>query len=219
MSGSAETNGRTIAEQIGAQIFIDGWGLVAPANPALAARLAEKAAKVSHDGESVYAAMVLAAMEAEAFVSKDVDHLIDTGLSFIPPASQLASMIAEIRQWADVDGDWLKTRQRIEDNYGYDKFYGVCHVMPNHSIMILALLYGGHSFHEAMHIINTCGWDTDCNSGNVACLVALMHGLEAFENGPDWRGPLGDRALISSADGGYSINNAVKIAYDIVEMG
>lgn len=85
--------------------------------------------------------------------------------------------------------------------------------------MVLSLLYGGHSFHEAMHIINTCGWDTDCNSGNIGCLVALMHGMKAFEGGPDWRGPLADRALISSADGGYSINNAARIAYDIVNMG
>jgi len=128
-------------------------------------------------------------------------------------------MINEIRKWCHEDQDWLKTRQRIEDNYGYDKYCGNCHIMPNHAIMILSLIYGGHSFHEAMHIINTCGWDTDCNSGNVACLVALMHGMEAFEFGPDWRGPLADRVLISSADGGYSINNAARIAYDIVNIG
>ncbi|KXT12556.1 hypothetical protein AC579_7492 [Pseudocercospora musae] len=37
-SGSIKTNGKTIAEQIGAQIFIDGWAMVAPGNPALAAQ-------------------------------------------------------------------------------------------------------------------------------------------------------------------------------------
>jgi hypothetical protein len=85
--------------------------------------------------------------------------------------------------------------------------------------MISVLIYAGNDFHSAMHIINTCGWDTDCNSGNVGCLVAIMHGLAAFEDGPDWRGPLADRALISSADGGYSVNNAVKIAYDVADLG
>jgi ADP-ribosylglycohydrolase len=49
-SGSIAVNGQTVAEQIGAQIFIDGWAMVAPGQPALAARLAEQAAKVSHDG-------------------------------------------------------------------------------------------------------------------------------------------------------------------------
>ncbi|KAI1841907.1 hypothetical protein JX266_011877 [Neoarthrinium moseri] len=218
-SGSIQTNGKTVAEQIGAQIFIDGWALVAPGNPALAAKLAKAAGSVSHDGESVYAAVLWAAMEAEAFVSNDVDHLLDTGLQFIPEESLIATLIKDVRGWAKEDGDWMKARQKIEDKYGYDKFCGMCHVVPNHGIMIMALLYGGHDFHEAMHIINTCGWDTDCNSGNVGCLVAIMHGLSAFEGGPDWRGPLADRALISSADGGYTVNNASRIAYDLFNLG
>ncbi|KAL6248261.1 hypothetical protein RBB50_004516 [Rhinocladiella similis] len=217
-SGSIEQNGKTVAEQIGAQIFIDGWALVAPGNPALAAKLAKAAGTVSHDGESVYAAVLWAAMEAEAFNSKDVTHLLDTGLSFIPRDCLIAKVIAEIRGWAKQDQDWLKTRQRIEDTYGYDKFCGICHVVPNHGIMIMTLLYA-KDFHEAMHMINTCGWDTDCNSGNVGCLFALMYGVKAFEGGPDWRGPVADRALVSSADAGYATNNAARITHDVVNMG
>ncbi|RMZ79929.1 hypothetical protein DV738_g3051, partial [Chaetothyriales sp. CBS 135597] len=219
LSGSIQTNGKTVAEQIGAQIFIDGWAIVAPGNPALAARLAQAAGSVSHDGVAVHAATLWAAMEAEAFVSSDVDHLLDVGLSFIPADSLISNLVSDIRRWAKIDGDWEKTRQRIEDVYGYDKFLGVCHVMPNHGIMISALIYGGHDFHQAMHIINTSGWDTDCNSGNIGCLVAIMHGLAAFDGGPDWRGPLADRALISSADVGYSLNNAARITYDLVNLG
>lgn len=218
-SGSIDTNGKTVAEQIGAQIFIDGWAMVAPGNPALAAKLAEAAGKVSHDGESVYAAKLWAAMEAEAFVSKDVEHLLETGLKFVPDNAEIARLIKDVRTWAKEDGDWMTTRNRIEKTYGYDKFCGNCHVMPNHGIMIMALLYAGHDFHEAMHIINTCGWDTDCNSGNVGCLVAIMHGIASFDGGPDWRGPLADRALISSSNGGYSINNAAKIAIDVANFG
>lgn len=218
-SGAITTNGKTVAEQIGAQIFIDGWAMVAPGNPKWAAYLAQQAGSVSHDGESVYAAMLWAAMEAEAFVSKDVNHLLDTGLNFVPKDSAIAKLITDVRQWHATEQDWMTTRQRIEDTHGYDKYHGVCHIMPNHGIMILALLYGGHDFTEAMYIINTCGWDTDCNSGNVGCLLAIMHGLAAFEGSTDWRGPVGDRALISSADGGFSIANATNLAYEVANMG
>lgn len=218
-SGAIETNGPTIAEQIGAQIFIDGWAMVAPGQPELAARLAEKAARVSHDGEAVNAAKLWAAMEAEAFVSNDVNHLLETGLNVIPGNSLITQLITDVKKWSRVDNDWKTTRQRIQDNYGYDKYRGVCHIVPNHAIMIMALIYGGHSFNEAMHIINTCGWDTDCNSGNVGCLVALMHGLVAFEDDLDWRGPGPGRVLISSADGGFSINNAANIALGIANYG
>ena len=218
-SGSIKTNGKAVAEQIGAQIFIDGWAMVAPGNPSLAAKLAEAAGSVSHDGDSVHAAKLWAAMEAEAFVSKDVNHLLDVGLQYVPTDSLIAKLITDIRGWTKVDQDWEMTRQRIEDEYGYAKFPGNCHIIPNHGLMIMALIYAGHDFHSAMHIINTCGWDTDCNSGNIGCLVAIMNGLTAFEGGLDWRGPLADRALISSADGGYSLNNAVRITYDLANLG
>ena len=37
LSGSIQKNGKTMAEQIGGQIFIDPWGLVSPGNPGQAA--------------------------------------------------------------------------------------------------------------------------------------------------------------------------------------
>jgi ADP-ribosylglycohydrolase len=218
-SGSIATNGQAVAEQIGAQIFIDGWALVAPGQPKLAAKLAEAAGSVSHDGESVHAAKLLAAMEAEAFVSSDIDHLIDVGLSVIPGNSLIASLVRDVRAWSAELPDWREARQKIEDHYGYDKFPGNCHVVPNHALILLALIYSNGDFHRAMTIVNTAGWDTDCNSGNVGCLIGIMHGLKGLEGGPDWRGPLADRALISASDGGYAVNDAVRIACDIASLG
>jgi ADP-ribosylglycohydrolase len=218
-SGSIATNGQTVAEQIGAQIFIDGWAMVAPRQPSLAARLAEQAAKVSHDGESVHAAMLWAAMEAEAFGSSDIDHLLDTGLALIPADSLIARLIADIRVWHKANPDWRDTRQKIEDNYGYDKYPGNCHVVPNHALMVMAVLYAPHDFQKAQMIVNTSGWDTDCNAGNVGCLLGIMNGLDGLDSGPDWRGPIADRLLISSADGGNSINDAVRQAYYLTSIG
>lgn len=218
-SGSIETNGQAVAEQIGAQIFIDGWAMVAPRQPELAARLAEQAGKVSHDGESVYAAMLWAAMEAEAFGSSDIDHLIDTGLSQIPQDCLIAKLIGDIRAWHKAHPDWRDTREKIEHHYGYDKYPGNCHVVPNHALMIMAVLYAPQDFQKAQMIVNTSGWDTDCNAGNVGCLLGIMNGLEGLEEGPDWRGPIADRMLISSADGGNSINDAVRQAYFLTNLG
>lgn len=218
-SGSIATNGQPVAEQIGAQIFIDGWAMVAPGQPQLAAKLAEQAGKVSHDGESVYAAMLWAAMEAEAFSTKNIDALIDVGLSVIPADCLIAKLISDIRAWHKQHSDWRDCRQLIEDNYGYDKYPGTCHVVPNHALMIMAVLYAPDDFQKAQMIVNTSGWDTDCNAGNVGCLMGIMLGLEGIEDGPDWRGPIADRLLISSADGGNSINDAVRTAYYLVNLG
>jgi ADP-ribosylglycohydrolase len=218
-SGSIATNGKTIAEQIGAQIFIDGWAIVAAGDPALAARLAGEAARVSHDGAAVDAAKLWAAMEAEAFVSRDIEHLIDVGLDQIDGASPIARLIADIRTWRRRYADWRDARREIETHYGYDKYPGNCHVVPNHGLMVMAVLYAPGDFSLAQTIVCTCGWDTDCNAGNVGCLMGAMLGLEGLEARRDWRGPLADRMLISSADGGFAINDAVRVSGRLVDVG
>ena len=218
-SGSIAVNGTTIAEQIGAQIFIDGWALVSPGQPKLAAKLAQSAASVSHDGEAVQAAILWAAMEAEAFVSNDIGHLLEVGLDMIPSDCKIAQLIADVRAWHSQNDDWLDTRKLIEENHGYDRYPGICHVVPNHALMIMALLYAPDDFSQAQTIVNTSGWDTDCNAGNVGCLLGIKLGLEGLEGGPDWRSPIADRMLISSADGGYSINDAVRVSYRLANLG
>ncbi|MBO0796519.1 MAG: ADP-ribosylglycohydrolase family protein, partial [Ktedonobacteraceae bacterium] len=110
-SGSIALNGQVVAEQIGAQIFIDGWGMVAAGDPALAADFARRAGSVSHDGEAIYAAQVIAAMEAAAFGESDLQTLLDIGLSVIPEDSLVSRMIRDIRAWHRQEPDWRKTRE------------------------------------------------------------------------------------------------------------
>ncbi len=220
-SGSIELNGATVAEQIGAQIFIDGWAMVSPGNPEQAAYLADQAGRVSHDGEAVHAAKLLAAMEAQAFVERDVQKLIDTGLAFVPKDALIRRVVNDVRDWHAGDNcdDWERTRALIAERYGYDKFLGNCHVVPNHALIILATLYGQNSFQEAMRIANTAGWDTDCNAGNVGCLFGIRNGLAGLDAGPDFRTPIADRMYISTADGGAAITDAVIETQSLVAAG
>jgi ADP-ribosylglycohydrolase len=99
LSGAIATNGKTVAEQIGAQIFIDGWALVSPGNPGLAVELARKAASVSHDGEAIYAAELVAAMEAQAFVDPRIDQLVETGLSYLPRECLITRLVNDVLNW------------------------------------------------------------------------------------------------------------------------
>ena len=218
-SGSIETNGKVVAEQIGSQIFIDGCALVAPGDPEFAADLARRFASVSHDGEAIYGAQVVAAMEAQAFVETDLQKLIDVGISFIPKDSVIYRLIADLREWRAAESDWRKTREKIVANYGYDKFGGGCHMVPNHALIIHALLHGDGDFQKSLMIVNTCGWDTDCNSGNVGCLLGIRGGLAALENGPDWRGPVADKMFLPTADGGRSVTDALTESYHIINIG
>ena len=184
-----------------------------------AARLAHEAARVSHDGDAVHAAMLWAAMEAEAFRINNIDRLLDTGLSVIPAECRITRLVEDVRTWHRQGTDWTDTRRQIAENYGYDRYPGNCHVIPNHALMIMAVLHAPNDFHRAQMIVNTSGWDTDCNAGNVGCLQGIMLGLDGLNGGPDWRGPIADRMLISSADGGFAINDAVRVAHCIAGFG
>ena len=223
MSGSMAMNGQVVAEQIGAQIFIDGWAMVAPGDPDQAVKFAEAAARVSHDGEAVYGAKVLAAMEAMAFVENDIQKLIDIGLSYIPKDSVIARMIADLRSWHASDKDWRATRELLAANYGYDKYGGNCHMVPNHGLIIHSLLHGDGDFSETLKIVNTCGWDTDCNSGNVGCLMGILVGVDgidaSIERGIDWRGPVADRLYCPTSDGDRCISDCAREATQIINMG
>ncbi|MBS1705418.1 MAG: ADP-ribosylglycohydrolase family protein [Armatimonadetes bacterium] len=217
-SGSCELNSKILSEQIGAQIFIDGWGLICPGDPARAASFADRAARVSHDGEAVYGAKIIAAMVAEAFVESDLDRLLDKGLEFIPPSSTVSKLISDVRDWHRVEKDWRANRERLQAEYGYDKYLGQCHLIPNHGLIILSLLHGAGDFDESMAIVNTAGWDTDCNSGNVGAILGVRNGLAAFEK-RDWRGPVADRLYLPSADGGRAIADAAQEAVAVVNAG
>jgi ADP-ribosylglycohydrolase len=206
-----------LSEQIGAQIFIDGWAMVCPGDPERAAEYARRAASVSHDGEAVYAAQVVAAIEAQAFLEGDPGRLLDTGVSLIPRDSVIARVIDDVREWHAADGDWRRTRERIEERYGYHRYRGLCHVVPNHALIVLGLLYGDGDFDRSLMVVNTAGWDTDCNSGNLGCLLGIRGGLAAI--GRRWREPVADRMYLSSADGGRAITDAVSEAVHIVNAG
>jgi ADP-ribosylglycohydrolase len=218
-SGSIARNGKIVAEQIGAQIFIDGWAMVAPADPELAADLARRAASVSHDGEAIYGAQVLAAMESQAFVESDIHKLLDVGISMIPKDAVIYRMIADLRDWQAAEPDWHKTFAEIQSTYSYDQFGGNVHIVPNHALIILGLLYSDDDFQTAMKVVNTAGWDTDCNSGNLGCLLGIKNGLAGLDLGPNWRGPVADRIYLSTADGGRSITDAVNETLQVVEIG
>jgi ADP-ribosylglycohydrolase len=218
-SGAIATNGKVVAEQIGAQIFIDGWAMVAPGDPEFAADLARRAASVSHDGEAIYGAQSLAAMEALAFVEPDINALLDTALRAIPADSVVARVIHDVRNWHAQHGDWRRTREAIAATYGYDRYGGNCHMVPNHALIVLGLLYGDSNFQRSLMICNTSGWDTDCNSGNLGCLLGIKDGLRTLESGPDWRGPVADRLFLSTADGGRAITDAVTETYHVVNIG
>ena len=124
-SGSAKVNGSTVAEQIGGQIFIDSWGWVFPDNPDEAARHAEMAASVGHDGNGIYGGVFIAVCVSLAFSMKDPAAIIEKALTYIPGDSEYARVITAVRDfYTEQPEDWRAARDFLDENFGYDKYPG-----------------------------------------------------------------------------------------------
>lgn len=204
-SGSIEQNGATIAEQIGGQIFIDTWGLVCPGNPDQAAAFAREAASVTHGGNGVYGGMFVAACISEAFVEQDIIKMIEKGLSYIPENCEYTRAVRAVMEFYQAHPkDWRKCFDYVEENFGYRHYSGVCHIIPNICVMILALLYGEGDFDDTLNIANRCGWDTDCNVGNIATIMGVRGGLQDICYSK-WRKPVNDLLICSSVVGSLNI--------------
>jgi ADP-ribosylglycohydrolase len=204
-SGSIEQNGHAVAEQIGGQIFIDTWGLVCPGNPDLAAQYAEKAAGVTHGGNGIYGGVFIAACIAYAFEKKDIKKIIEKGLSYIPQDSEYTRTVRAVMAYYDKNPkNWRDCFRYIFENFGYDRYPGNCHIIPNIAVMILGLLYGEGDFSNTINITNMCGWDTDCNVGNVAAIMGVVCGLEGIDY-EKWRKPINDFLACSSVVGSLNI--------------
>lgn len=201
-SGSIEQNGKTVAEQIGGQIFIDTWGLVCPGQPELAAELAGKAASVSHDGNGIYGGQFVAAAIALSFTSSSIRDIIKNALQYIPKDCEYAKVVNDIVKYYDLHKKegWRKAFRYVDETWGYAKYPGHCHIIPNAAVMILALMYGEEDFDATLNICNMCGWDTDCNVGNVGTIMGVFCGLNKI-NYDKWRAPINDVFVLSSVLG------------------
>lgn len=206
-SGSIQQNGITVAEQIGGQIFCDTWGLITPSNPALAAEYAERGASVSHDGNGIYGARFVAAAIAAAFTEHDIRCIIETALKQIPEDCEYKRMADDIIAFylAHKHEEWRSCMDHIIANWGYDRYGGNCHIIPNSAVMIMAMLYGEGDFSATINIGNMAGWDTDCNVGNIGTILGVMVGLEGIAE--HWRRPINDFLVASSVVGCLNITN------------
>ncbi len=216
-SGSIELNGKTVAEQIGAQIFIDGWGLIHPNDPEAAADWARRAASVSHDGEAIYGAQVIAAMVAGAFGEHDLYKLQDIALAQIPPDCQIRRLVEDVRELVETYPDWKEGFAELDRTYGYGVYTSNCHIIPNHGLIHFALLHGKGDFQHSMKVVNTCGWDTDCNAGNLGCILGVRSGQNYFwQSHPSFLDPFAGRVIIPTADGGGYATNTETLTKHVV---
>ena len=164
---------------ISGQFVCETFGLIAPAMPQTAARIGLNYTHVSIDGEPAQATQLFTAMIATAFITSDIDEIIEAGMTSIDPKSSLVPIIRDVRRWQKENPtDWRATRRLVKDKYTLyesrtrnQNGYELCTAAT-----IAALLYGeGDLVKTLVHAFNF-GWDADNNAATAATIVGVIKG-------------------------------------------
>jgi ADP-ribosylglycohydrolase len=179
-------------EWIGALIRADVYGWANPGDPASAARMAWRDARLSHVRNGVYGAMFAAAMCARSVVGDDIDEVIEAGLAVVPPHSRLAAAVGHGVRLGRSDTTVEAGLDELHERYGHLHWV---HVINNAALLGFALARSRGDFHQAICIAVTGGWDTDSVGATAG---SICGGLAGARRLPDkWVEPLRNRAASS----------------------
>ncbi len=211
ISGSARLNGPVMANQIGGQIFSDCWGWICPGNPREAALLADRMASLTHDQEGRNGARFVAAAVAAAFDAASCDEILEKALAQVPAESAYAAMVRDVFSYVTSHrADPKACFSYVKEKYDYPFYPGVCHIIPNAAVMVLALLCGNGDYARTIHIAAMCGWDTDCNEGNLGAIMGTFCGIEGIPE--HYVEQVHDIVIASSALGFLNLQSVPQIA-------
>lgn len=174
---------------LGAAIRSEIWAALAPGNPHLAAQYAYEDACIDHDGEGIYAAQFLAALESKAFASSNISEIIEAGLAEIPAESQIAMAVKDTLNWCGEIRDPLAIREKIMQQYGSDNFTDVVMNIP---FIILGLILGEGDFGKSVCMAVNCGEDADCTGATLGAIMGILGDIPA-----EWLKPIGNKCVLS----------------------
>ena len=184
------------ADDIDFQIEADFAGLMSPGMVNAGAEVCDRVGHIMNYGDGWYGGVYMAAMYSLAFVSDDVEAVVEEALRVLPPESNFATCIQDVVACRRADpSDWKKAwfeveRQWAEDvgcpDFVFDP--GNIDARVNAAYVVIGLLYGGGNFGRTLEIAARCGQDSDCNPASAGGILGTMLGYGGIPAA--WRDPV-----------------------------
>ncbi|HXK58577.1 MAG TPA: ADP-ribosylglycohydrolase family protein [Acidobacteriota bacterium] len=164
---------------IAGQFVGDMWGLLAPGMPQTAARIGVNYTRATVCGEPLQTTQMIGAMIATAFLTDNVERILDAGTAALDPASVIRKIIADVRSWhRQYPDDWRTVRRLIKEKYS--RFGGALRDRNgfelNTASIVAALLYGQGDFIKTAIAAFNFGWDADCNAATALTVIGVTKG-------------------------------------------
>lgn len=172
------------SDWIGVQMRGMICGMLSPAAPLEAARLAYIDGVVSHSRNGVYGGMYAAVLTSLAFCHDDIRELLFTGTNYLPQESEYVAVVRAAFKVLEEEQEPSKAWARLEKQL---ERYNWIHAYPNIAADVFALWYGEGDFTKTMSLLAQAGNDVDCNAGLVGNVLGVISPVPQT-----WAEPIGD---------------------------
>lgn len=164
------------------QFVSETWGLISPGMPQTAARIGIHYTHVSVEGEPVQSTQMMGAMIATAFLTSDMEKILDAGAAAVDPKSVMRQILSDVRRWYQENPrDWRATRRLTKEKYckyGGQDMRDRNGVWLNGASTISALLYGDGDWIQTVRSAFNFGWDADNNAAAAGTILGILKGYK-----------------------------------------
>ena len=172
------------ADDIDYQIEADFAGLMNPGMPNSASEISDKIGHIMCYGDGWYGGVYVGAMYSLAFISNDIQYIVEEALKTIPIESTFYQCISDVIKWhKQYPDDWKQTWCELQKHYSEEVGCPDGVFVPldidakiNAAYIVLGLLYGNGDFTKTMEISTRAGQDSDCNPSSAGGILGVMLG-------------------------------------------
>ena len=174
---------------ISGQFICESFGLLAPAMPQTAARIGLNYTHVTIDSEPAQTTQLFTTMIATAFITDDMDNILEAGLKAIDKNCAIRKIVNDVRKWHRLyPKDWRTTRKLIKEKYSLHG--GQMRDRNGHELntasTMTALLYGQGDFVKTLITAFNFGWDADNNAATSGTIIGVIKGYRWMMQ-QDWK--------------------------------
>jgi hypothetical protein len=174
------------ADCIDYQIESDFAGLMSPGMPNTASVISDKIGHIMNYGDGWYGGVFVGAMYSLAFISSDLNYIINGALKTIPEQSEFYQAIHDVINWhMKFPNDWKQTWLEVQKKWANDIGCPEGVFVPfnidakvNAAYVVMGLLYGEKDFTKTLEITTRCGQDADCNPSTAGGILGTVLGYD-----------------------------------------
>jgi hypothetical protein len=171
------------------QFVSESFGLISPGLLRTASELGVHYTRVAVEGEPLQVTQMFDAMIAMAFLTRDMNKIMDSGAAALDRKSIMLDILSDVRTWhRQHPGDWKVTRRLIKEKYSLNKggMSDINGCYLNAASVIGALLYGQGRFTETQLMAYNFGWDCDNNAAMSGTIIGVIKGVRWMKK-QDWK--------------------------------